>query len=48
MTDDLYHNKPLVYFCLGRLSSTVAYQMLSVAVGWQMYALTGSPPTSAW
>lgn len=41
--DALYRYRPLVLFLLGRLSSTVAYQMLSVAVGWQIYALTGSP-----
>jgi len=27
---------------MARVSSTLAYQMLSVAVGWQVYALTGS------
>ncbi|MBS0320983.1 MAG: MFS transporter [Proteobacteria bacterium] len=29
-------------FWCGRLASVFAYQMLSVAVGWQVYALTGS------
>ena len=42
-TRNLYRNRPLVFFWIARLSSTLAYQMLSVAVGWQIYALTGSP-----
>jgi MFS family permease len=32
----------LLPFLMARVSSTLAYQMLSVAVGWQVYALTGS------
>lgn len=36
------NNKPLVLFLLARVSSSVAFQMLGVAVGWQMYAITGS------
>jgi MFS family permease len=42
-TDNFYRNRPLVFFWIARLLSTLAYQMLSVAVGWQIYALTGSP-----
>jgi MFS family permease len=42
-THNFYRNRPLVLFWIARLSSTLAYQMLSVAVGWQIYALTGSP-----
>jgi MFS family permease len=34
--------KPFALFLLARVSATVAFQMLTVAVGWQMYALTGS------
>lgn len=30
-------------FWFARVSSTIAYQMLAVAVGWQIYALTRSP-----
>lgn len=30
-------------FILARVSSNIAYQVLSVAVGWQIYAITGSP-----
>ena len=37
------HRKPLAFYLLSRVSSSVAFQMLGVAVGWQMYALTGSP-----
>ncbi|HJV34372.1 MFS transporter [Geomonas sp.] len=33
---------PFRRFWLGRLASTLAYQMQGVAVGWQIYALTGS------
>ena len=29
------------YF-INRVATTIAFQMLGVAVGWQMYALTGS------
>jgi MFS family permease len=34
--------RTFVRFWLGRLCAVFAYQMLSVAVGWQVYALTGS------
>ena len=30
-------------FWFARLAVTVGYQMLIVAVGWQLYALTGNP-----
>jgi hypothetical protein len=36
------NHKPLVLLLLARVSSSVAFQMLGVAVGWQMYAITGS------
>ena len=42
-TAQLLHNRPLLLFWLTRMSSTIAYQMLAVAVGWQIYALTGRP-----
>ncbi len=38
----LSRNRGFVCFWFSRVSSTLAYQMLAVAVGWQMYALTGS------
>ncbi|MGA2110167.1 MAG: MFS transporter, partial [Syntrophorhabdales bacterium] len=36
-------NRRLLQFLSARVSSALAYQMLAVAVGWQIYALTGSP-----
>jgi MFS family permease len=35
-------NKPFSLFLFARVSSTLAFQMLAVAVGWQIYALTGN------
>jgi len=35
-------HRPFRLFWLARMSSTVAIQMQGVAVGWQIYALTGS------
>jgi MFS family permease len=40
--DSLFAQRDFVLFWCARVASTVSYQMLSVAVGWQMYALTGS------
>jgi len=40
--DSLLAQRDFVLFWCARVASTVSYQMLSVAVGWQMYALTGS------
>ena len=39
----LLADRRFLQFISSRVSSTIAYQMLSVAVGWQIYALTGSP-----
>jgi MFS family permease len=39
----LLTDRRFLQFLFSRVSSTIAYQMLSVAVGWQIYALTGSP-----
>ncbi len=39
----LLRNRSVMLFWFARMSSTIAYQMLAVAVGWQVYALTGSP-----
>ena len=33
----------LTTFLSARAAATLAYQMASVAIGWQMYDLTGSP-----
>jgi MFS family permease len=38
----LLHHRPFILFWLARVSATAALQMQAVAVGWQMYALTGS------
>ncbi len=38
----LLHNRSFVTYCLARVSTTLAAQMLAVAVGWQIYALTNS------
>ncbi|MGA2140786.1 MAG: MFS transporter [Brevinematales bacterium] len=35
--------KPFYLFLSARLSATLAYQMLAVTVGWQIYIITGSP-----
>jgi MFS family permease len=39
----LRHQRPLVLFWCARLASMIAFQVQGVAVGWQIYALTGSP-----
>jgi MFS family permease len=41
--DSVLHHRPFVLFWLSRLALTVGYHMLIVAVGWQLYALTGDP-----
>jgi MFS family permease len=35
--------RPFVLYWNARVSSAIAFQMVGVAVGWQMYALTGDP-----
>ena len=35
-------HKPFVFFLFGRVSTSIAFQIQGVAVGWQVYALTGS------
>ncbi len=40
---ELLHNRALLLFWAARVASTVGNQMLAVAVGWQIYALTNSP-----
>jgi MFS family permease len=39
----LSHNRSLLLFWFARLTSIVGGQMMAVAVGWQIYALTNSP-----
>ena len=47
MTDalpaSLLRERPFVQFWVARISTTIASQMQAVAVGWQMYELTGKP-----
>ena len=38
----LLQQRPFVLFWLARLASTMGYQMLALAIGWQIYELTGS------
>jgi MFS family permease len=38
----LLRHKPFALFLCARISTSLAYQVLGVAVGWQMYELTGS------
>jgi MFS family permease len=39
---DILRNRPFAFFWTARIASGFAYQILAVAVGWQIYALTGS------
>ena len=41
--DSVLRHRPFVQFWLARVSTTMAYQMLVVAIGWQLYELTGNP-----
>jgi MFS family permease len=38
----LLRHRPLAFYCLGRLAGSLAAQMQAVAVGWQVYEMTGS------
>lgn len=40
--ESILRHKPFRLFWLARVASTIAIQMQAVAVGWQIYALTGS------
>lgn len=37
------HYRPVLLLWISRVSSMIAFQMLGVAVGWQMYELTSNP-----
>src|ERR1044072_7306262 len=41
--DSVLRHRPFVLFWFARLAVTASYQMLIVAVAWQLYALTGDP-----
>jgi MFS family permease len=40
--ESVFGHRPFACFWFTRVASIVAYQMLTIAVGWQVYALTGS------
>jgi MFS family permease len=40
--DKLIHHRPFVLFWTARVCANFAFQMVGVAMGWQMYAITGS------
>jgi MFS family permease len=39
----IYRHRPFLRYWTARTAASLAYQMQAVAVGWQMYALTGDP-----
>ena len=41
-TPSLFHNRIFLRFWLARINAAAANQMLTVAVAWQVYQLTGS------
>jgi MFS family permease len=41
--ESLLRHRPFVLFWFARVATTTAYQMLVVAIGWQLYELTGNP-----
>jgi MFS family permease len=43
LADSILQHRPFVLFWFARVATTLAFQMLSVAIGWQLYALTGDP-----
>ena len=40
--DSILRHRPFVFYWSARTCSSLAFQVLGVAVAWQMYALTGS------
>ena len=45
---ELLRHGPFLYFLLSRSLSRFASQIVAVAVGWQVYEITGSALHSAW
>src|SRR5262245_59950162 len=43
LTTPLHRHQPFAFYWLSRVASTVALQMQTVAIGWQMYSLTSNP-----
>src|SRR5258708_40133882 len=41
--ESVFHNRSFVLFWLSRVCASIAVQMQSLAVGWQIYNLTDSP-----
>jgi MFS family permease len=41
--DSLLRHRPFVFYWNARTCSAIAFQMMGVAVGWQMYEITNSP-----
>ncbi|MEA2994393.1 MAG: hypothetical protein QOD40_3313, partial [Alphaproteobacteria bacterium] len=41
--DSLLNHRQFIFYWLARVSSTMAYQMMAVAIGWQVYDMTNSP-----
>ena len=41
-SDTLFGHRPFLLFWIARVFSAIAFQVSAVAVGWQVYALTGS------
>jgi len=41
--DSIYRHQPFIRYWVARTAASLAYQMQAVAVGWQVYALTGNP-----
>ena len=39
----ILHNRSLVLLLAARISTAIAFQMLTVAVGWQIYSITQMP-----
>ena len=41
--DSILRHRPFLLFWFARVCAAVGYQMLAVAIGWQLYELTGNP-----
>jgi MFS family permease len=39
----ILHNRSLVILLAARVSTSIAFQMLTIAVGWQIYSITKKP-----
>ena len=39
----IYRHRPFIRYWIARTAASLAFQMQAVAVGWQIYALTGDP-----